>query len=207
MRCKAPSLTKTPASNSNWGGHRIGTRSTTVLAIAKPRRPVSLAQAPAICAQLARLVASNPKPEYSPAEIQACIGPVAHQVRGMVFAVLNWRSRLVRHSRRVVRIWAAPRNPEGDVMATDNPDLNAALTLATADRLKIKNFELIEIWLDAAGAALRGPVKAGRDLNRTGELLLSAGQWLTEERKRLVDEERLRQVRLRSAGLEARLTR
>jgi len=92
-------------------------------------------------------------------------------------------------------------------MATDNPDLNAALTLATADRLKIKNFELIEIWLDAAGAALRGPVKAGRDLNRTGELLLSAGQWLTEERKRLVDEERLRQVRLRSAGLEARLTR
>lgn len=203
MRCKAPSLTKTPAGRSNWGGHRIGTRSTTVLAIAKPRRPVSLMQAPAICTQLARLVASNPKPEYTPAEIQACIGQVAHQVRGVVFSMLGWRYRSVRRNNHAVRIWAAPLDHEGIPMPTDNPELTAALALAEADRLTDKNLKLIDLWLDTARATLREPAKTGRDLNRTGELLLAAGNWLTEQRTWIADAERLRLHRSQSAARDA----
>jgi len=95
-------------------------------------------------------------------------------------------------------------------MSSNFPELNAAMALAEADRLKTKNLTLIGLWMDVAAEGLRAS-KSGKDLNRTGELLLVAASWLTDEKKRLLDEEKLRQVRLnsaaRSAGLEARLTR
>lgn len=203
MRLKVPLPTHSPVNQSGWGGTRVGTRSTTVAGIGKPRRPVSLAQAPAIGHQLVKLVASNPKPEYTPAEVQASIGPVAYQVRGMVFAMLGWRYRSVRRNNHAVRIWAAPLNPEGIPMPTDNPEMTAALALIEADRLKDKNLKLIELWLDTAGATLREPAKTGRDINRTGELLLAAGNWLTEERKRIADGERARLHSIRSAARDA----
>ncbi len=88
-------------------------------------------------------------------------------------------------------------------MPTNDPALTATLALAEADRLKEKNLKLIELWLDTAGATLREPAKTGRDLNRTGELLLAAGNWLTEERTRIADAERLRLHRSQSAARDA----
>ena len=83
------------------------------------------------------------------------------------------------------------------------PALTAALALSEADRLKNKNLNLVELWLEAAGANLKKPNQIGRDLNRTGELLLAAGNWLTAERKRIADAERARLERIASAARDA----
>ncbi len=203
MRFKAPLPPQPTPNYKGWGGTRVGARTSTVLGVAKARRPVSLIQAPTIFSQLARLVADKPKAEYTPAEVKASIGPVAHQVRGLVFAMLGWRYRSVRRNKHPVRVWAAPLNHKGIPMPSNNAQLNAALGLAEADRLKNKTLKFIDIWLDTAGATLSQPNKTGRDLNRTGELLLAAGNWLTEERQRIAEAERIRLNRLQSASREA----
>lgn len=203
MPLKALLTATTPTRSTGWGGTRIGARSPRVLAIAKTRRPVSLVQAATICTQLGRLLASNPKLEYTPAEIKNYIGPVSHQVRGMVFAMLGWRYRSVRRNKHAVRIWAAPLSHEGHPMPADNPAIAAALALAEADRLKNKNVNLVELWLEAAGANLQRPNQTPRDFNRTGELLMAAGNWLTVERKRIADAERTRLHRIEAVSMDA----
>ncbi len=90
-------------------------------------------------------------------------------------------------------------------MSSNFPELNAAMALAEADRLKNKNLTLIELWMDVAGASLRESAKNGRDrdLNRTGELLLAAGNWLSVERKNIADAERVRLHRIQGAASDA----
>lgn len=83
------------------------------------------------------------------------------------------------------------------------PARTAALALSEADRLKNKNLTLVELWLEAAGANLQKPGQTGRDLNRTGELLLAAGNWLTAERKRIAEAERARLHRIGSDKADA----
>lgn len=193
MSSKSLQATKA-ASFYHHGGTRIAARSTPRLAIPKVTRPESLLQAPTICAQLVQLVASNPKGEYSPAEVNAYIGQVKHTIRGQVFAVLGWHRVSRRRKGIGVRLWIPPFNSQGAPMPTPDPAITAAFAMAEADRLKDKSLQLIDLWLDAAGAALREPAKAGRDLNRTGELLMAAGNWLAEERTRIADAERMRRI-------------
>jgi len=195
---------------TGWGGLRLGSVKVTVRCARRPRRVlIPLSAATGIHHGLCQLLAVNRKLEFTSGEIRAVVGPMSKPVFGKLMTALSWRYRSVRRNQKAVRIWAAPTK-EGLPMSSNFPELNAAMALAEADRLKTKNLTLIGLWMDVAAEGLRAS-KSGKDLNRTGELLLVAASWLTDEKKRLLDEEKLRQVRLnsaaRSAGLEARLTR
>ncbi len=81
--------------------------------------------------------------------------------------------------------------------------MSAPDTTHTADQLGAidaacsRNLQLITDWMEVASSMLGQPDKlSGKELNRAGELLLSAGTWLTERRNRA-------QVEARRAALSS----
>lgn len=57
--------------------------------------------------------------------------------------------------------------------------------LTALDAACARNLQLITDWMEVAASMLAQPDKlSGKELNRAGELLLSAGGWLTEQHKR-----------------------
>lgn len=71
--------------------------------------------------------------------------------------------------------------------------------LAEVNDLKSVNAGLIRKWMEAAAQCLNPQAVTGKDFNRTGELLMAAGQQLEAERKRLAEEIRRAELRQQMA--------
>lgn len=73
--------------------------------------------------------------------------------------------------------------------------------LPTIDAARARNLELVLKWMEVAGRMLADPSGTpGKELNRAGELLLSAGSWLAQEREQVRKEARLAVIRAEREG-------